>query len=291
MTIKNYKQVKLSCGKTIFCLQKHEVELVHKEVQTYFKNGIELHEGDTVFDVGANIGIFTMWVYQLCNQNISVYAFEPIPAIFEVLHANTQRLDPEKLMSFGYGLSDESKTMTFAYYPNATIASQVYPGISKEERDHLKEKILANLKDLPAAVSWIRWLPLFLRSLILDKQLEIGFQLKQVTCQLRTLSEVIREHNVQRIDLLKVDVEKSELDVLLGIEEQDWQKIKQVVVEVHDLEWRLEKIMDLLKEHGLSEITVEQEPVLKGSDIFILYASRRKRNPHPALKVIQMKAK
>ncbi|MBW4448710.1 MAG: FkbM family methyltransferase [Spirirestis rafaelensis WJT71-NPBG6] len=272
MKIKKYKQVKLPNGKTIFCLHKHEVQLVYKEVQTYFKNGIELHEGDTVFDVGANIGLFTLWVYHLCNQHINVYAFEPIPAIFEVLHANTQSLASKQLRSFAYGLSDESKTTSFAYYPRATIASQLYPGFSKEERNELKEKMLVNLQELPLAVSWIRWLPTFLRSFVLEKKLAIGFQAKQVNCQLRTLSEVIREHQIQRIDLLKVDVEKSELDVLLGIEKHDWQKIKQVVVEVHNFECRLEKIIDLLKKHRFNEITVEQEPILKGDDIFIVYA-------------------
>ncbi|WP_414581662.1 FkbM family methyltransferase [Scytonema sp. PCC 10023] len=100
--------------------------------------------------------------------------------------------------------------------------------------------------------------------------------MEQVTCQLRTVSEIIHEHDVQQIDLLKVDVERSELNVLLGIEEQDWQKIKQVVMEVYNLDGRVEKVTALLKEHGLNEITVEQEPFLKGYENFNLYALRQK---------------
>lgn len=98
------------------------------------------------------------------------------------------------------------------------------------------------------------------------------FQYVPVTCELRTVSEIIREQGVKQIDLLKVDVEKSELDVLLGIAEEDWSKIKQVVIEVHDIEHRLEKIVALLKEQGINEITVDQDPALKGSDIFNVYA-------------------
>ncbi len=93
---------------------------------------------------------------------------------------------------------------------------------------------------------------------------------------MRTLSEIVREHDIQRIDLLKVDVEKSELDLLLGIEEQDWPKIKQVFIEVDDWVRQGEKIASLLKKHGLSEITVDQEPLMKGSNMFNLYALRRK---------------
>ncbi len=113
-----------------------------------------------------------------------------------------------------------------------------------------------------------------MRSLLIQNQLDTAFQTEQVTCQLRTLSEIVREHQIERITLLKIDVEKGELDVLLGIETQDWQKIEQVVVEVHDLEHRLQKITDLLKKQGLAEIKVAQETMLKGSNLFNLYAWR-----------------
>lgn len=262
-------------GMKIFYLQEEEVPTLYEQIQEYFRNGIELHEGDTVFDVGANIGLFTLCAYQLCNKNVRVYAFEPIPAIFEVLQRNAQRFDPEKLQVFPCGLSQESKTIKFAYHPYATMLSNAYPEDSKELRDQLKGAILRNLKTAPPFIRWLRWLPPFLRPLILDKQAKKAFHIEQVTCQMRTVSDFMREHDVQQIDLLKVDVEKSELDVFLGIEEQDWRKIKQVVVEVHDLDGRVEKITALLKAHGLSEITVEQEPLLKGSNIFNLYALRR----------------
>ncbi len=72
MKREDYTEVKLPNGMEIFCLRKDEVKLIYEEVQAYIKNGIELHEGDTVFDVGANIGLFTLWVYQLCNKNVVV---------------------------------------------------------------------------------------------------------------------------------------------------------------------------------------------------------------------------
>ena len=39
-------------------------------------------------------------------------------------------------------------------------------------------------------------------------------------CQLRTVSEIITENSIECVDLLKIDVEKSELDVLQGIEDE-----------------------------------------------------------------------
>lgn len=272
------RETTLSNGMKIFCLREKEVKFHYEQIQTYLKHGIELHEGDTVFDVGANIGLFTLWLNWLYKNNVNIYAFEPIPTIFEVLKRNAQRFNREKIQVFPCGLSRESKTMTFAYRPNATTLSTAYPDILKKEQDEFKNLILENLKDAPPGIRWLRWIPPFLRSLLIDKRIERALQIEQVTCQVKTLSEIIREHNIQQIDLLKVDVEKSELDVLLGIEEQDWSKIKQVFVEIDDWDVLGEKITSLLKKYGFNQITVEQEPWLKGYRMFNLYALRQNLN-------------
>lgn len=279
MTAKNLDlipEIVLPNGMKIYYLRKDEVKFLYQQVQGYCKNGIEVHEGDTIFDVGANIGLFTLWVYYLCNRNVSVYAFEPIPAIFQVLQCNAQRFDPEKLKVFPYGLSQESKNMTFAYYPNATGLSTAYP-VSNQERDEFKNSILRNLENAPTDIEWLRplrWLPPFLCPFILDRKLEKALQPEQTICQLKTVSEVIREHGIQQIDLLKIDAEKSELDVLLGIEEQDWSKIKQVFIEVDKWNYSGEKIKSLLKKYGFNKIETDQDTILEGSKMFNLYALR-----------------
>lgn len=38
----------------------------------------------------------------------------------------------------------------------------------------------------------------------------------------REVSNILRESDVERTGLLKIDVEKAELDVLEGIEDRDW---------------------------------------------------------------------
>ncbi len=81
----------------------------------------------------------------------------------------------------------------------------------------------------------------------------------------------MREYGVERIDLLKIDVEKSEWDVLSGIQKEDWSKIKQIVVEVHDVEGRLEQMTTLLEEHGYS-LGIEQDSLLADTGIYNIYA-------------------
>lgn len=268
-------EITLTNGMRIFYLRKEEVSTLSKQVQHYFKNGIEVHEGDTVFDVGANIGLFTLWTFQNCKQNVDIYAFEPIPAIFNVLKANAERFNPEKIKVFFCGLSQESKNTTFAWFPNASMLSTQYKNDLKSSQQNLKESILRNITQASWEVRWMYLLPRFLRSFLIEQGLKKVFKIEEVVCQLQTLSEIIYQHNIKQIDLLKIDVEKSELDVLLGIKEQDWPKIKQIVVEIHNIEDRVEKIKNLLFAHGFKQILIEQEPLFRGSEIFNLYALRK----------------
>jgi hypothetical protein len=100
------------------------------------------------------------------------------------------------------------------------------------------------------------------------------FETEPVQCQIRTASEVIQETNIQKINLLKIDVEKAELDVMLGFTKEDWLKVDQVVIEIHNFNNRLETIQTLLSQAGFKILAVEQEDLFKGSDIYSLYASR-----------------
>jgi acyl carrier protein len=83
----------------------------------------------------------------------------------------------------------------------------------------------------------------------LNDVLDEYFKCETFDCRLTTLSEVIREHKVERIDLLKIDVEESELEVLSGVRDEDWDRIKQMVLEVESRE-TLDEIVPMLKKRG-----------------------------------------
>jgi hypothetical protein len=85
---------------------------------------------------------------------------------------------------------------------------------------------------------------------------------------------VIAALGVERIDLLKVDAEKSELAVLAGITPDDWLRIRQVVIEVHDATGeRTRDVRRLLEGHGFV-VTADEETLLSGSGLANLYAIR-----------------
>ena len=79
-------RVRLPNGKVIHGHSRGEARLLYNEVfneQVYLRNGIELRDGDVVFDVGANIGLFSLFVGEIL-QDATIYAFEPVPDIFEI---------------------------------------------------------------------------------------------------------------------------------------------------------------------------------------------------------------
>lgn len=261
----------------VSCLQRHEVAIVNREVQGYFSNGLRLKPGDTVFDVGANIGLFTLAAFERCERNLRVYAFEPVRAIFDVLSANVGRLaSTGQLKVFAFGLSSSAETVRFAYYPRAPVLSTAYPD-RQADIEVMKEAILNNIMHLdeaPLPVRCLRWVPGFLRAPIVRSTLKRVLCPQTVTCQLQTLSQVVRDHGIERIDLLKIDAEKAELEILQGVDARDWPKIQQMVVEVHDLDRRLGTITQLLLEQGLTQITVEQPATLRSSNIYTVFAMR-----------------
>jgi iturin family lipopeptide synthetase A len=239
----------------------------YKEViadEIYFKHGIAIREGDCIFDVGANIGLFTLWVNQKA-ANLEVYAFEPIPPTFKVCQANV-KLYGLDVKLFPLGLSHQQETAEFTFYPEMSGLSGRYSEATQDKR--ATKAIIKN--DLQQVVG--------LSEEEVDEFLETQFATQTYTCQLTTLSEAIATHKVQKIDLLKIDVEKAEFDVLRGIKDEDWQKIQQIVMEVDNRE-NLTRIATLLEQKGF-HLVVDDFVIVETSDrdpgiyVYMLYATR-----------------
>lgn len=71
--------------------------------------------GSTIFDIGANIGWYTMNLSKSIHDS-RVYAFEPIPQTFRTLKKNMKVNNVRNVKVFQYGLSNEEKITPFYYY-------------------------------------------------------------------------------------------------------------------------------------------------------------------------------
>lgn len=70
------------------CLQLSINEIYEPLETNIIKN--EIKNGDVVLDIGANIGYFTLLMANLVGINGRVFAFEPEPYNFDILHKNIQ---------------------------------------------------------------------------------------------------------------------------------------------------------------------------------------------------------
>jgi FkbM family methyltransferase len=169
------------------------------------------------------------------------------------------------------GVSAAPGEATFTYFPNTPALSTAHPEQWDENPGAFKAAVKSTMKNPPVSMRWMRLIPTVFSGLI-AKYLVKGRD--TVTCKLTTIAEVIKNHNLDRIDLMKIDCEGAEWDALMGIGDAHWGKIKSMVIEVHDEEGRLEQVKQLLNKHGFSRQVVEQEEGLENSKMYNLFALR-----------------
>ncbi|MBD2137713.1 amino acid adenylation domain-containing protein [Anabaena sp. FACHB-1237] len=259
--INGMNRYKLPNNMYVAHLNKNETDYIYREIfelQAYLRHGITINPGDCVFDVGCNIGLFGLFISQICPE-LQIYAFEPNPTIYKIVKANLS-LYSQNGQVFNCGIADKNKTAEFTFFPGFSLLSGFYADAEIEKE--VVKNFVNNQQDVASQD--------FLSQA--DAILESRFKAQTFTAQLRTLSEVIAEQKVTHIDLLKINVEKSEFDVLQGIEKQDWAKIRQLVVEV-DVKENLDPIVNLLTEQGY-DLLVDQDVLLTNTELCYIYAIR-----------------
>ncbi len=243
------------------------------EGEVYRRHGIDLPDGACVFDIGANMGLFTLWVGTTVPK-ARIFSFEPIPPTAEVLRLNASLYGLDATV-YDAGIADGERTEVFTYYPFFSSTSGRFPDLAKDRADikaHIlnEQKVLdARITDEMGASTFEEWRQE--REVALDGWLDEHMRSEKVACRLTTISSVIREHGPERIDLIKLDAERSELDALAGIAEEDWPKIRQFVVEVHDAGIR-DRVVEVLNRRGF-ETVVEQDVYLEGTELYNVYAT------------------
>jgi len=259
-------------GMTVTHYDSRQADDLYREVfaePVYLRHGMSYSDGDTIFDVGANAGFFTLFASQVCRPE-KIYAFEPIPSNCELLRTNAALYDcPVEI--YPHGVADAPGTAEFIFYPHHSgLSGRVFDldRDLQELRTFARHGLDSALGESSAALAEEE----------IEGALEEHLRGEKVECRLVTLSEVIREHGIERIDMLKVDVEKSEVHVLEGLAEEDWPKVRQVMLEVHGQEL-LDRTREILEGRGF-ELAIDEELALEadddGADLYnyMVYARR-----------------
>lgn len=133
----------------------------------------------TIFDVGAHVGL-AAGRYRELFPNAMIHCFEPYPESFALLEESVGALEPIELHRFA-------------------LAAAAGEAAFSANRNSATNSLLAS--DSRAEVYWHG-----------DTPMTTG----RIAVETRTLDGFARERSIERIDILKMDVQGSEYEVLLG---------------------------------------------------------------------------
>lgn len=108
----------------------------------YLPSGWKLAEGDTVIDVGANIGCFTLFAARQVGRTGRVIALEPDGETFRQLQRNVEINSFENIQILRLAVADRSGTVRFHRHPNALFSS-LYESVDGRPADGAVEEVQA----------------------------------------------------------------------------------------------------------------------------------------------------
>lgn len=233
-----------------------ETELMYNEIyikQEYLQHGLTFDDVSCVFDIGANVGIFTLFVKSR-NPHAVIHAFEPIPDTYDVLRLNVELHHLIDVYTHPVGLGSQiAAQQTFTYYPNLSGSSTSVPAIKKTRQEQM-EKYVGKAKA------------------------DFFYESETRSAPIQTISSFLDEQDIQAIDFIKIDTEGSELDILQGIAEKHIPRIQQFALEVHTPQIAQE-VRDLLSRMGFKVVSDTGLISMSGSGLSEIYATRAPAKP------------
>ena len=189
-----------------------------------------------------------------CEYDAIIYSFEPIPASFECLKKNLARFN-NKTHLYNIGISDviEDCSIEFTLFGNDLATATYSP----------KDKMISNYNplldyDTVLKISQhrnkflyyqLKFLP-FMRNHLMKRNFKNRTSEKKVWCKLTSLGQFIEKNEINHIDFIKIDVEGAEFDVVKSIKSTQFSMIKQLCIEVHNINNRVQHLASYLQEKG-----------------------------------------
>lgn len=193
----------------------------------------EIHAGDIVVDIGANVGIFSLLA---ASKGAIVYSFEPNPESFSLLERNI----------ISNGFHDRIKPFNFAISSADGYIELAVPDT---------EKIYALGSATTTKATRLQ----------LEQDKGIPSRIFSVPCiSIRTMVDEIIGHG-KEVHLMKVDCEGAEWDIVESLKPQLASRIKNIAMETH-VGYRERDFIGLLKTLGFRICEVQQRggPFLTG---------------------------
>lgn len=191
-----------------------------------------LREGMTVFDVGANVGELTLLFSRFAAANGIVYAFEASRAAFERLEIVCRAAKRHNVVLNHLALADKKGLIQLHIYD--------------DDYSSFNSQAVRPLKDYGLNIE------------------PVGIEEISAT----TIDDYCEEHGIERIDLLKIDVEGAELQVMKGARRMlKSGRVKCMTFEFGQTTFDMGNHPEEIEEY-LKEMNYKVRNIVKGNPVF-----------------------
>lgn len=111
-------------------------------LEDYKIKKFEINSDDVIIDIGAHIGIFTIYASQFCN-NGKIYSFEPVRENYDLLLNNIKLNHSEQVKPFNLAVSNTNDDVVAIYINDDKAAHSIFP--SSESSINVKSITLQNI--------------------------------------------------------------------------------------------------------------------------------------------------
>lgn len=245
-----FQQLKLADGFSVYAspLASRETSFIYKEI---FQDGCydvaRLPPDAFAVDAGAHIGLFTLYI-KARYPSARILALEPAPATFAAFQRNMALHGVAGVDAHQCGLGRDDARQTLVFYPRLPGNATFF------EAD--KRRFVETMKQAKPV-------------------LELLAAREEVDVEVRRLSGFLRRiPGLARIDLLKIDVEGGEVAVLEGLDEDQWELVCNVVLEVYNHDGGLGRLRALLEARGFRVEEQRAKWASQTTEVYIVVGRR-----------------
>lgn len=169
-----------------------------------------------IVELGANLGVYTLYFSEAAGKNGRVFSFEPNPIVFNLLKKNMMKNKCDNVELLNYGVGDEDSKLVFV--------SKRFVNETGSFDKAIQEKL---------------------------KKDKFGYRSWEI--EIKKLDSVKEFDSVKKIDFIKIDIEGMEMEALLGAKKLIKTGSPDLYIEIHGVDnitkiERLKNIFELLKE-------------------------------------------
>lgn len=182
-----------------------------------------------ILDIGANQGYYSLKT-KIHAPNCKIIAFEPNPLMYEALLKNINSNNIQMFESENVAIADKDGFINLEIVPQ--IGAIGGKSVKIPERKWMKDEFIHN-----------------------------------ITAKALSLDSVFTKYNINKVDILKLDVEGMEFEILSNCHNLD--KVERLVIEYHSEKLK-EQLIKLLESKDFSISYVDHEPGDYYGDIYFI---------------------